>query len=146
MAGPETPTLEDLREAAEAAWLWDGERGRIVWANRAGVAAFGGRTVFDLIDRPFDSREPGVERIAGFVRSLQRGERRSCLLHFPSISATPLACACRCSGCGGAAPISSETSAVRSPTGAKAAKPADNAPAPNMAAQLQDKILAAAQQ
>ena len=94
MAGPETPTLEDLRDAAQAAWLWDGERGRIVWANRAGIAAFGGRTIFDLIDRPFDSREPGIERIASLAGSLQRGERKTCLLHFPSISAAPLACAC----------------------------------------------------
>ncbi|MBM3519804.1 MAG: PAS domain S-box protein [Alphaproteobacteria bacterium] len=94
MAGPLTPTLEDLREAAEAAWLWDGERGRIVWANRAGIAAFGGRTLFDLIDRPFDSREPGVERIASLASSLRRGERKTCLLHFPSIAAAPLACAC----------------------------------------------------
>ena len=32
------------------AWLWDAERARIVWANAAGVAWFGGETLFDLID------------------------------------------------------------------------------------------------
>ena len=53
MTRTEAPTLEDLRTLASAAWLWDGARGRIVWANPAGVAYFGGESVFDLIDRPF---------------------------------------------------------------------------------------------
>src|SRR5882724_6347477 len=56
-----TPTLEDLREVPEPAWLWDGARARIVWANAAGISYFGGKSLFDLIDRPFDFLEPGVE-------------------------------------------------------------------------------------
>jgi len=90
-----TPTLEDLREAPEAAWLWDGERARIVWANLPGIAYFDGQSLFDLIDRPFDQREPGVEQVAGLSRSLQPGEIKICLLHFPSSgNRAPVTCKC----------------------------------------------------
>jgi PAS domain S-box-containing protein len=89
------PTLEDLRQSALAAWLWDGERGRIVWANRAGVAAFGGQSLFDLVDRPFDRAEPGVERIAELTRTLARGDSAAASLSFPSLGqASPFACRC----------------------------------------------------
>jgi len=91
----EAPTLEDLRTLASAAWLWDGARGRIVWANPAGVAYFGGESLFDLIDRPFDLAEPGVEQITNLSKSLSRGQVESTLLHFPSSGRTvPLACRC----------------------------------------------------
>jgi PAS domain S-box-containing protein len=90
-----TPTLEDLRDAPEAAWLWDGARGRIVWANPAGLAYFGCETLFDLIDRPFDFAEPGVERVTALVRSLRRGQAQTALLHFPSAgAAAPVSCQC----------------------------------------------------
>ncbi len=90
-----TPTLEDLRDVPEAAWLWDGARARIVWANSEGIAYFGGASLFDLIDRPFDFIEPGVEQIANLARSLRRGQVETALLHFPSSGATaPLACRC----------------------------------------------------
>ena len=89
------PTLEDLRQSAVAAWLWDGERGRIVWANRAGVQAFGGQSLFDLVDRPFDRAEAGVERIAELTRTLARGNSERVDLAFPSIGlAQPLSCRC----------------------------------------------------
>ncbi len=79
----------------EAAWLWDGARGRIVWANAAGVTYFGGSSVFDLIDRPFDHAEPGVERIMGYSHRLQRGQVEMAILHFPSSGHTvPLPCRC----------------------------------------------------
>ena len=91
----EAPTLEDLRSLASAAWLWDGARGRIVWANPAGVAYFSGESLFDLIDRPFDLSEPGVEQIMGLSKSLSRGQVESALLHFPSSGHTvPLPCRC----------------------------------------------------
>lgn len=91
----EAPTLEDLRTVASAAWLWDGARGRIVWANRAGVAYFSGESLFDLIDRPFDLGEPGIEKITGLSKSLSRGQVESALLHFPSSGHTaPLPCRC----------------------------------------------------
>ena len=40
MADVATPTLEDLRNVPEAAWLWDAGRARIVWANPAGIAVW----------------------------------------------------------------------------------------------------------
>ncbi len=95
MANTVTPTLEDLRDVPEAAWLWDGARARIVWANGPGIAYFGGQSLFDLIDRPFDFLEPGVEQIALLARKLRRGQVETALLHFPSSGATaPLACRC----------------------------------------------------
>lgn len=95
MTGAPSPTLEHLREAAEAAWLWDGDRSRIVWANQAAIAYFGGQSLFDLIDRPFDMQEPGVEQLAGLWHSLRQGEVQLCLLHFPSLGAqAPLTCKC----------------------------------------------------
>ncbi len=81
-------TLENLRGAAEAAWLWDGVRGRIVWANKPAIHQFGGKSMFDLIDRPFDLNEPGIERIADLARNLPRGETIEALLHFPSTGQT----------------------------------------------------------
>ena len=91
----EAPTLEDLRNLTSAAWLWDGARGRIVWANSAGVAYFGGESLFDLIDRPFDYAEPGVERIMGLSKSLSRGQIKVADLQFPSSGHTaPLSCRC----------------------------------------------------
>jgi PAS domain S-box-containing protein len=91
----DAPTLEDLRHAATAAWLWDAARGRIVWANKVGVAAFDATSLFDLIDRPFDAREQGVARVAALGESLKQGEGEAALLHFPSTGAlVPFACDC----------------------------------------------------
>lgn len=95
MTGHAVQTLEDLRHASSPAWLWDGARGRIVWANAAGIALFDGQSVFDLIDRKFDAKEPGIERIAELTQLLQHGERQNALLHFPSTGQTvPLDCQC----------------------------------------------------
>lgn len=66
------PSLDELSNANKAAWLWDGARLRIVWANPAAVGFFGCESLFDLIDMPFDEADPGVGRVAelaGFVRS-----------------------------------------------------------------------------
>jgi PAS domain S-box-containing protein len=91
----EAPTLEDLRNLSDAAWLWDCARGRIVWANPAGVAYFGGESLFDLIDRPFDYAEPGVERIMALSKSLSLGQVETTVLSFPSSGHTgPLSCRC----------------------------------------------------
>jgi PAS domain S-box-containing protein len=87
------PTLEDLRDVPEPAWLWDSERARIVWANKASVAYFGGETLFDLLDRIFDPAEPGVENLTALAMRLRRGQTRKALLHFPSTGALiPLSC------------------------------------------------------
>ena len=88
-------TLEDLRQSAQAAWLWDGMRGRLVWANKAGIAAFDGQSVFDLIDRVFDPTEPGIAKIAELTQLLKRDEQQIVALEFPSTGRTD-AFACRC--------------------------------------------------
>jgi PAS domain S-box-containing protein len=89
------PTLEDLRSAPDGAWLWDGALGRIVWANKAGLALFDCTSIFELIDRPFDAREAGVQAVAELTLGLARGERREGLFHFPSVGlVAPLACTC----------------------------------------------------
>lgn len=95
MADATTPTLEDLRNVPEAAWLWDAGRARIVWANPAGIAFFGGASLFDLIDRPFDEQEPGVEAMMSLSRSLHRGQVETVDLHFPS-AAGDGSVTCRC--------------------------------------------------
>ena len=89
------PTLEDLRDSAIPAWLWDSARARIVWANRAGVLGFDATTLFDLIDRPFDTQEAGVARVMALASQLERGKAEKVLLHFPSTGAlVPLVCQC----------------------------------------------------
>ena len=87
------PTLEDLRDFPQPSWLWDSERARIVWANKASISYFGGETLFDLLDRFFDPAEPGVENLAAMAKRLRRGEVRKALLHFPSTGAlSPFSC------------------------------------------------------
>jgi PAS domain S-box-containing protein len=89
------PTLEDLRDSAVPAWLWDAGRARMVWANRAGVLAFDATSLFDLIDRPFDTQEAGVARVMTLSSQLERGKAEKALLHFPSVGAVvPLVCQC----------------------------------------------------
>ncbi len=89
------PTLEDLRDSAVPAWLWDAGRARVVWANRAGVLAFDATSLFDLIDRPFDTQEAGVGRVMTLASQLERGKAEKALLHFPSVGAVvPLVCKC----------------------------------------------------
>ena len=51
--------------------------------------------MFDLIDRPFDLNEPGIEQIGDLARNLPRGETIEALLHFPSTGQTaPLHALC----------------------------------------------------
>jgi PAS domain S-box-containing protein len=89
------PTLEDLRDKATPAWLWDAARGRLVWANKAGVAAFDATNLFDLIDRAFDPQEQGVSRVKDLAQELERGKSVNALLHFPSTgSVVPFECRC----------------------------------------------------
>jgi PAS domain S-box-containing protein len=95
LAAPTIQTLEDLRHAAGAAWLWDGMRARLVWANAAGIKAFDGQSVFDLIDRVFDPQESGVVQIAEMTKTLKRDEIRNVELEFPSTGQqSALACEC----------------------------------------------------
>ncbi len=89
-------TLEDLRQSAEPAWLWDVVRARLVWANAAGVTAFGANSLFDLIDSPFDAEELGLADLATAKPGMTRGEAYTFDLAFPSMGhADPLTCECR---------------------------------------------------
>ncbi len=95
MPAPVIQTLEDLRKSADAAWLWDGMRGRLVWANAAGITAFDGQSIFDLIDRIFDPEEAGIADIASLTKTLKRDELRQVSLEFPSTGhAEPIQCVC----------------------------------------------------
>jgi PAS domain S-box-containing protein len=78
------PLLEDLRRWAAPTWLWDAGRGRVVWANAAGIAAFDCDTLFDLIDHPFDGLEPGIAKIASLGKTLAQGQSEPVTLMFPS--------------------------------------------------------------
>jgi PAS domain-containing protein len=89
------PTLEDLRDASRAAWLWDPERARLIWANRPAVSAFDATSLFDLIDRSFDPNESGVARIIEMSRTLERGTAADAALLFPSVGMTQ-AMSCQC--------------------------------------------------
>jgi signal transduction histidine kinase/PAS domain-containing protein len=89
--------LDELRTSTHAAWLWDAARGRVVWANAAGVSAFECQSLFDLIDRPFDLREEGVARVSELASQLKSGEARAADLAFPSIGrrTEPFKCTAR---------------------------------------------------
>ena len=93
MSAEVKPSLEDLRQVQRPAWLWDAERKRIVWANERGMKAFACNTLFELVNRPFDARDPGVERLAALSADLSWGQHRKALLHLPSTgTSVPFAC------------------------------------------------------
>ena len=77
------------------AWLWDGERARIVWANAEGVRWFGGETLFDLIDQPFDAEAEALGRIRALAQDLPQGETARETLRLPSAAGeTATRCCC----------------------------------------------------
>ena len=77
------------------AWLWDGERARIVWANAAGVRWFGGETLFDLIDQPFDAEDEALVRIRAMARELAHGLTARETLRLPAAAGpAPTRCCC----------------------------------------------------
>ena len=78
------PSLDELNTAATPAWLWDGARLRIVWANAAGLAVFGCESLFDLIDMPFDETDPGAGRVSELSRTAATGESWQEMVSFAS--------------------------------------------------------------
>ena len=78
-------TRHSLSNCPQAAWLWDCDRNRIVWANRAAIALFEGQSLFDVIDRPFDPAEPAVIRLGEVKSNLQVGQTLSSTLDFFSL-------------------------------------------------------------
>ncbi|NNE21383.1 MAG: PAS domain S-box protein [Rhizobiales bacterium] len=97
MAQSPAPTLDQLQASDSPAWLWDGARARVVWANPAGIALFAGETLFDLIDRPFDARDPDIVQITHLTETLQRSESRSAKFGFSAASEDELTVNCNCS-------------------------------------------------
>ena len=89
------PTLDKLMTSDNAAWLWDGALGRIVWANPAGIRIFGGETLFDLIDLVFDPLSDAVMRIEELGRKLTRGKETAETFVFAA-AAGLLTVDCRC--------------------------------------------------
>ncbi len=95
MTGDTAPSLETLERADTPAWLWDTERLRVVWSNRAGIAVWGGETLFDLIDRRFSDKDPGVSKVAAVFRQLAPGESAQANFAFGTArNALPLRCRC----------------------------------------------------
>ncbi len=78
------PSLDDLLNTDTPAWLWDGARMRIVWANPAGIGLFGCDSLFDLIDTPFDETDPGVGRVHELAKTVKRDESWQEMISFAS--------------------------------------------------------------
>ncbi len=96
MSHYDTALLNDLSRADEAAWLWDPDQCRVVWANDAGVAFWGAEGILDLLDRRFARAESGVVRMGELARSLNDGETLEELFCFPSVEKGRKV-RCRCS-------------------------------------------------
>lgn len=47
-------------DATEIVWIWDPERGRIVWATPGAVAFWGERSEAELVERPFLADDPNA--------------------------------------------------------------------------------------
>ncbi len=83
--------LETLAASSRPVWLWDPERRRVVRANRAAVAFFGEESLLDLVERPFDPREPGVAALGDPAlrnADVNAGEEGGAVLEldFPSVA------------------------------------------------------------
>jgi len=81
---PMTLSLNELTQSQNAAWLWDFQRLRIVWANEAGVRFWHGDSLFDLLDRRFGQTEAGIEKLGQLAKTLKPDERRNLTVTFPS--------------------------------------------------------------
>lgn len=79
-----TLSLNELAQSQNAAWLWDFERLRIVWANDAGIRFWRGDSLFDLLDRRFGPTEAGIEKLGQLAQSLRADESRNLNIAFPS--------------------------------------------------------------
>jgi len=95
MTESSAPSLDVLLKSNDPAWLWDGERSRIVWANVAGTSWFGVENLFDLLDVRFDTDEESIATIKDLTERLPRAEEASVVLQFAAAaSADQIACTC----------------------------------------------------
>ena len=67
------PRLSAHVTSALPVWLWSEDASRILWANAAGAAIFGGPAPGDLTRRRFDSRQPAAQQVARLAASLLPG-------------------------------------------------------------------------
>lgn len=89
------PSLDELVDSKNPAWLWDTRRGRISWANDAGAEWFGAASGFDLAELVFDPCDKAIAGLQDVAAGLQRGHKATTTLRFPSASQKPpLACTC----------------------------------------------------
>ena len=89
------PSLDELLMSEDPAWLWDGERSKIVWANGAGTAWFGADTLFDLLDLVFDPQEEAVQTIRKLSQTLPRGDSAKVTFEFANATkAGKTECSC----------------------------------------------------
>ncbi len=87
--------LETLANSSRPVWLWDPERRRVVRANRAAATFFGEESLLELVERPFDPREPGVAALGDPAlrnAGITVGEESGVVLDldFPSVADRPL--------------------------------------------------------
>ncbi len=91
--------IETLNGKADPAWLWDFERGRIVWANRAGIVFWGEDTLFDLLDHRFDTAGATVKKIREIAAKLKENadaDEEDEVIFFPEAGQL-VKCTCRIS-------------------------------------------------
>lgn len=64
MTAAHAPNLEDLFDQPVPAWLWDVDRGRICWGNRAALSFWREDSLLDLIEREFDPHDPTIVQLS----------------------------------------------------------------------------------
>lgn len=85
--------LKHLLAASAPAWLWDGQLGIILWANRNGVAFWGEVDLVRLTERRFDHAMPGIARIRALAgEDFRDGERAETLLFWSDGNPCEITC------------------------------------------------------
>ncbi len=92
-----TEFFQNLEGKADPAWLWDFARGRIVWANRAGIAFWGEATLFDLLDHRFDPMGATVKKIREIAKTVEKDDSESDEVIFFPEAGQLVKCTCRLS-------------------------------------------------
>ncbi len=90
-----TSPFQNLEGKADPAWLWDHARGRIVWANRAGIAFWGEATLFDLLDHRFDPDGATVRKIREIAGTVEQNDAESDEVIFFPEAGQLVKCTCR---------------------------------------------------
>ena len=80
-----TPSLDELNQSDMPAFLWDGGRRRVVWANSPGIHYFAADSLFDLIERRFGAGDAGAAGLGEIAGEIHVGEMREEELSFASL-------------------------------------------------------------